>query len=127
MTNYAIGGARTDNTNTLAPYGLNDGFPYELQQFALSGGHFANTDLIALSIGGNDLSAVSSTVPAAIESDAVASAGREVAGVQQLVAAGAHNIVIFGTGNSKYFPEPPPGTACRSASRSATTGRTPTI
>jgi len=109
MTNYAIGGARTDNGNTLANYGLNDGFTYELQQFALSGGRFANTDLIALSIGGNDLSAVNSAVPAAIESDAIASAGREVAGVQQLVAAGAHNIVIFGTGSSKYFPEPPAG------------------
>jgi len=109
MTNYAIGGARTDDSNTLAAYGLNDGFPYELQQFALSGGHFASTDLIALSIGGNDLSAVNSAVPAVIESEAIASAGREVAGVQQLVAAGAHNIVIFGTGSSKYFPEPPTG------------------
>ena len=109
MTNYAIGGARTDDSNTLAGYGLNDGFPYELQQFALSGGRFASADLIALSIGGNDLSAVNSTEPAVIESEAVASAGREVAGVQQLVAAGAHNIVIFGTGSSKYFPEPPTG------------------
>jgi hypothetical protein len=27
--------------------------------------------------------------------------------VQTLVNAGAHNIVIFGTGSSKYFPEPP--------------------
>jgi phospholipase/lecithinase/hemolysin/uncharacterized protein YhjY with autotransporter beta-barrel domain len=109
MTNYAIGGARTDDTNTLSNYGLNDGFTYELDQFALQGGHFANSDLIALSIGGNDLSAVNSTVPAVIESDAIASAGREFAGVQQLVAAGAHNIVIFGTGSSKYFPEPPSG------------------
>ena len=48
-------------------------------------------------------------MPAVIESEAVASAGREVAGVQQLVAAGAHNIVIFGTGSSVYFPEPPTG------------------
>ena len=109
MTNYAIGGARTDNSNTLSAYDLNDGFPYELAQFALEGGHFANSDLIALSIGGNDLSAVNSIAPAVIESDATASAGREFAGVQQLVAAGAHNIVIFGTGNSKYFPEPPTG------------------
>ena len=26
MTNYAIGGARTDDSNTLSTYGLNDGF-----------------------------------------------------------------------------------------------------
>ena len=105
MTNYAIGGARTDNTNTLSTYGLNDGFTYELQKFA--GNHFANSDLIALSIGGNDLSAVPSA--AAIETSATNSAHLEFAGVQTLVNAGAHNIVIFGTGSSKYFPEPPAG------------------
>jgi outer membrane lipase/esterase len=38
-TNYAIGGARTDDSNTLSGYGLNDGFKYELDQFAGSGTH----------------------------------------------------------------------------------------
>ena len=40
LTNYSIGGARTNNTNTLQDQGLNEGFPYELQQFANSGTHF---------------------------------------------------------------------------------------
>jgi uncharacterized protein YhjY with autotransporter beta-barrel domain/phospholipase/lecithinase/hemolysin len=108
-TNYAIGGARTDNSNTLSSnYGLNDGFTYELQQLAAIGTHFTNSDLILLSIGGNDLSLVDSTKsPSVIEGDAIASAQREVAGVQQMVAVGAHNIVLFGTGSTRYFPEPP--------------------
>jgi len=107
-TNYAIGGARTDDSNTLSGYGLNDGFKYELDQFALSGTHFSNSDLILLSIGGNDLSAVDSqAISPTIEQDAIASAQREVAGVQTLVNAGAHNIVIYGTGSSRFFPEPP--------------------
>jgi uncharacterized protein YhjY with autotransporter beta-barrel domain/phospholipase/lecithinase/hemolysin len=111
MTNYAIGGARTDNTNTFndkstpPPHNV-PGFTTEL---TLSEGlHYASTDLIALSIGGNDLSAVDSTQgPSVIEGDAIASAQREVAGVQQMAAQGARNIVIFGTGSSIYFPEPP--------------------
>jgi uncharacterized protein YhjY with autotransporter beta-barrel domain/phospholipase/lecithinase/hemolysin len=120
-TNYAIGGARTDNTNTLSSMGLNDGFPYELEQFALSGTHFTNSDLIALSIGGNDLSANASTdTIAEIRSSALASAqtavtggivvsGVVTGGVEQLVAAGAHNIAWLSPGNSYYFPEPPAG------------------
>jgi hypothetical protein len=62
MTNYAIGGARTGNTNTLTgqanplgppnPLPVLPGFPYELQQLSLSGTRFSNTDLIAISIGG---------------------------------------------------------------------------
>jgi uncharacterized protein YhjY with autotransporter beta-barrel domain/phospholipase/lecithinase/hemolysin len=113
MTNYAIGGARTDNTNTFndkVPAPLNHvfGFSYELAQSA--GLHYASSDLIALSIGGNDLSAINSNAtPAAIDGDAIASAQREVAGVQQMAAQGARNIVIFGTGSSIYFPEPPAG------------------
>jgi outer membrane lipase/esterase len=107
-TNYAIGGARTDDSNTLSSSGLNDDFQYELQRFA--GNHLTNSDLILLSIGGNDLSAIYSTATlAAIENDAITSAQTEVAGVQTLVKAGAHNIVIFGTGSSVYFPVPPLG------------------
>jgi outer membrane autotransporter protein len=109
-TNYAIGGARTDDSNTLSSDGLNDGFTYELQQLAKFGTHFTNSDLILLSIGGNDLSASfsSESVPA-IENDAIASAQREITGVQQMVAVGARNIVIFGTGSSAYFPVPTVG------------------
>ncbi len=116
LTNYAIGGARTYNSNTLQ--GLSDGFPYELQQFALSGTHFTNTDLIALSIGGNDMSGIDLTglttdaqKTALIESSATTSAKNAAAGVEQLVGAGARNIAWLSTGSSKYFPEPPGGAA----------------
>jgi outer membrane lipase/esterase len=112
-TNYSIGGARTDNTNTLYPYLPADrGFEYELQQFASSGTHFTGRDLIALSIGGNDLSAVvlsgsPDQQTAQIVEAATASAQRAVAGVEQLVGAGARNIAWLSTGSSKWFPEPP--------------------
>ena len=113
LTNYSIGGARTDNSNTLS--GLdgpppNYGLPYELQQFALSGTHFTNRDLIALSIGGNDLSAIipsgsNAQQTTQIETAAAISARNAAAGVGQLVAAGARNIAWLSTGSSKYFPE----------------------
>ena len=110
ITNYAIGGARTDNTNTFnakspPPPNFVPGFEYELAQSA--GLRYAASDLIALSIGGNDLSAIED--PTQVHSLAIASAQREVAGVQQMVAQGARNIVIFGTGSSNFFPEPPVG------------------
>jgi outer membrane lipase/esterase len=110
ITNYAIGGARTDNSNTFnskspPPPNFVPGFEYELAQSA--GLRYAASDLIALSIGGNDLSAIED--PTQVHSLAIASAQREVAGVQQMVAQGARNIVIFGTGSSNFFPEPPVG------------------
>lgn len=98
----------------MPPIPNNFGFTYQLQQFAASGTRFSETDLIALSIGGNDLSAVNLTglttdaqMTAQITASATASAGRAVAGVQQLVAAGARNIAWLGTGTTKWFPEPP--------------------
>lgn len=120
LTNYAIGGARTDNTNTLTPQlGVTlPGFPYELQQFGLSGTRFSKSDLIVVSIGGNDLSAsASGETIAQIQADATASALRALygdpgagfanGGVAQLIAAGANNIAWLSTGSSKYFPVPP--------------------
>ena len=112
ITNYAIGGARTDNTNTFnaksprpqPPPNSVYGFSYELD---LSKGlHYAASDLIALSIGGNDLSALDSLddpSPRTIEVDARASAQLEVDGVKQMAGQGARNIVIFGTGSSRLF------------------------
>jgi outer membrane lipase/esterase len=112
MTNYAIGGARTDNTNTLAALNPGFGFRYELAQSA--GLHYASSDLIALSIGGNDLSGIDVTGIADrggyIASKATISAANAVAGVQQMVASGARNIAWLGTGSSKWFPERTLGT-----------------
>jgi outer membrane lipase/esterase len=114
MTNYAIGGARTDNTNTLnntlpPPPNPVPGFSYELAQSA--GLHYASSDLIALSIGGNDLSAINLTgvtdPHAVIVSGATTSAGLAAAGVQQMAAQGARNIAWLSTGSSKWFPQKP--------------------
>ena len=114
MTNYAIGGARTDNTNTLnsavpPPPNTVPGFSYELAQSA--GLHYASSDLIALSIGGNDLSAINLTgvanPQALIVSSATTSAGLAAAGVQQMAAQGARNIAWLSTGSSIWFPEKP--------------------
>ena len=109
LTNFSIGGARTDNTNTLAALASGFGFSYELAQSA--GQRYTSSDLIALSIGGNDLSAVSLTsVPnpqALIVSGATTSAGYAAAGVQQMAAQGARNITWLSTGSSKWFPEKP--------------------
>ena len=61
LTNYAIGGALTDNSNTLTA-GLGvavpplAGFPYELARLAYDGVRFKSTDLVTVSIGGNDSS-----------------------------------------------------------------------
>jgi outer membrane lipase/esterase len=109
MTNYSIGGARTDNTNTLPPIASGYGFSYELAQSA--GRRYSSSDLIALSIGGNDLSAISLTSApdphALIVSGATVSAGNAAAGVQQMAAQGARNIAWLSTGSSKWFPEKP--------------------
>ncbi len=117
MTNYAIGGARTDNSNTLnnaapPPPNTVPGFSYELAQSA--GVHYSSRDLIALSIGGNDLSGIDVTGVADrggyIASKATISAANAVAGVQQMAAQGARNIAWLGTGSSKWFPERTLGT-----------------
>jgi outer membrane lipase/esterase len=111
-TNFAIGGARTDQSNTMpAPLNQNGyGFQNELNTFAASGMRFSKSDLVVLSIGGNDTSLVNSldAIPQ-VNASAMASAARAIAGVRQLVAAGAHNLVWYSAGNGIYFPSPPPG------------------
>lgn len=108
LLNYAIGGAGTDTYNTLGASSA--GFRNELDKFAASGMRFTNTDLIALSIGGNDttLPPSSSTI-AQINTMATTAAANATAGVQRLVAAGAHNIAWFGAGSTIYFPASNPG------------------
>jgi uncharacterized protein YhjY with autotransporter beta-barrel domain len=85
------------------------GFSYEL---AVSAGlRYSSGDLIALSIGGNDLSAINLTgvadPHALIVSSATTSAGLAAAGVQQMAAQGARNVAWLSTGSSKWFPEQP--------------------
>ena len=130
-TNYSIGGARTDNTNTLSPTYLSAGYgffptagtagnpgPSEIQTFAATGTRFTDRDLIVLSIGGNDLSAIDfaglttdAQKHALIVSSATTSAMNAVAGVEQLAGSRARNIAWLSTGSSKWFPQPPEGAA----------------
>lgn len=145
LTNYAIGGALTDNTNTLNSEipGLVPplpGFVYELARLAHDGGRFSSTDLVTVSIGGNDSSLLTSSVASATALG-IAAAGRAVngtgvaplsgtydgvtynnvvtSGVHQLVDAGARNIAWLSAGNSKYFPVPEGGGAIGDAARDA--------
>jgi uncharacterized protein YhjY with autotransporter beta-barrel domain/phospholipase/lecithinase/hemolysin len=143
LTNYAIGGALTNNTNTLTTELGSSvpplaGFPYELARLAYDGVRFKSSDLIALSIGGNDSSLLTSDVSAA-HALGLTSASRAVNGglvvngtydgvtynnvmtygVQQLVAAGARNIAWLSAGNSKYFPAPEGGGSVGDPARDA--------
>jgi uncharacterized protein YhjY with autotransporter beta-barrel domain/phospholipase/lecithinase/hemolysin len=104
LTNYAVGGAQTGNTNVIP--GL-PGFGQEVATFVASGRHFSTSDLLAISIGGNDQALFNSTntVPQ-IQALAVTSANNAVGGVQQLIGLGAHNIAWVSPGNPFYFPAP---------------------
>jgi uncharacterized protein YhjY with autotransporter beta-barrel domain/lysophospholipase L1-like esterase len=104
--NFAFGGALTDTTNTLPTPGFpQPGFVQELAIFAASGMRFTDHDLIALSIGGNDstLGLTTDSNPQ-LAARATTAALNAVAGVQQLIAAGARNIAWLSPGNSFYFP-----------------------
>jgi len=106
LTNYAIGGAQTGNTNVIPAPGLT-GFAQEVAKFVGSGGHFTPSDLIALSIGGNDQAQfTSANTLAEIHALAVTSAQNAAAGVNQLIGLGAHNIAWVSPGNPFYFPAP---------------------
>lgn len=113
IDNFAIGGALTDNTNTNGP-GL-PGFVTEWNSFLAGGGPavfprvsgtFAEDDLLAISIGGNDARFYQQNggslagAPVA----ATASAAFATAGLNALVGAGAQNI-SFLAGNTAILPE----------------------
>lgn len=103
-TNYAIGGAQTDNNNVIP--GL-PGFAGEVATLKASGRTFAPTDLIALSIGGNDQALFNSANTLnQINALARTSASNAVAGVQQIIGLGAKNIAWASPGNPYYFPTP---------------------
>jgi uncharacterized protein YhjY with autotransporter beta-barrel domain/phospholipase/lecithinase/hemolysin len=125
IENFAIGGAKTDNTNTSGPL---PGFQFEVQAFLAGGlvsafpsgdGQFDENDLLAVSIGGNDarqyqqLSGTLAGAPAA----ATVAAANATFGLDLLVGAGAQNI-SFLAGDTGRLPEissDPTGAAIRSA------------
>ena len=126
INNFAIGGARADNTNQNNP--VNWGFTYEVDQFLNIGvqstvfptttAPFNEGDLVTISIGGNDARNYQLTggllagAPAAAAVAAAAATGN----LNRLVAAGAPTI-SFLAGDTGRLPEilsNPAGAAIRS-------------
>jgi uncharacterized protein YhjY with autotransporter beta-barrel domain/phospholipase/lecithinase/hemolysin len=121
--NFAIGGALAGNGNITAPGPL--GFPTEYQSFLAGGGpaafprvtgRFGPTDLLVISIGGNDArayeqslglaptSAQLSALVAGAPAQAQISAAQASAGLTALVNAGARNITFL-AGDVGRLPE----------------------
>jgi outer membrane lipase/esterase len=104
QANFAIGGATSGTSNVSSPF--LPGFTQEWQGFIASGKSFAPTDLLEMSIGGNDarayrlLGGTLAGVPAA----ATVSFNQTMAGINALVGAGARNLV-FTTGDVGQLPE----------------------
>jgi outer membrane lipase/esterase len=109
QNNFAIGGAETGsfttaNGNTVAPF--LPGFTDEWQGFVASGRKIAPSDLVEISIGGNDArfyyqnGGTLAGVPAA----ATVSVNQAMAGINALVGVGAKTIV-FTTGDVGQLPE----------------------
>ena len=104
QANFAIGGAMTGATNVVGP-GI-PGFFQEWAGFLAAGGHFAPTDVLAVSIGGNDARFYyqSGGSLAGAPAAASVSAAQAMAGVGALIGAGARN-VVFTVGDVSTLPE----------------------
>lgn len=104
QANFAIGGARTGTNNTVAP-GL-PGFTQQWQGFVGAGMRIAPTDLVEISIGGNDARAYyqGGGTLAGVPAAATISANQALAGINALVGVGARTIV-FTTGDVGQLPE----------------------
>ena len=104
QNNFAIGGAKTGTDNTVAP-GV-PGFAQEWQGFVASGKKIAPSDLVEISIGGNDARAYyqGGGTLAGVPAAATVSAAQAQAGINALVGAGARTIV-FTTGDVGQLPE----------------------
>jgi outer membrane lipase/esterase len=104
QANFAIGGAKTGNDNTVGP-GI-PGFQQEWQGFVASGKKIASSDLVELSIGGNDARQYYQTggTLAGVPAAATTSTNQALAGINALIGAGARNLV-FTTGDVGQLPE----------------------
>ena len=115
--NFAIGGATTGATNVVGP-GI-PGFTQEYQGFVQAGGFLSRSDVVALSIGGNDARAyqlLGGSLAGAPVAASVSTA-QAIAGINTLVGAGARNIV-FTAGDAGQLPEiaaNPAGAAVRTS------------
>jgi phospholipase/lecithinase/hemolysin/uncharacterized protein YhjY with autotransporter beta-barrel domain len=104
QNNFAIGGATTGPTNVVGP-GI-PGFTQEWQGFVAAGLKIAPSDLVEISIGGNDARAYyqGGGTLAGVDAAATVSANQALAGINALVGAGARTIV-FTTGDVGQLPE----------------------
>ena len=113
IDNFAIGGARADNSNQNNPFDW--GFTYEVNQFLGVGAQspifpttntFAEGDLLAVSIGGNDARnyQLSGGTLAGAPAAANVAAGFATGNLNRLVAAGAPTI-SFLAGDTGRLPE----------------------
>jgi outer membrane lipase/esterase len=104
QNNFAIGGATTGSTNVVGP-GI-PGFTQEWQGFVASGKKIAASDLVEMSIGGNDARAYyqGGGTLAGVNAAATVSATQALTGINALVGAGARNLV-FTTGDVGQLPE----------------------
>jgi len=104
QNNFAIGGATTGPTNVVAP-GI-PGFTQEWQGFVAAGKKIAPSDLVEISIGGNDARAYyqGGGTLAGVNAAATVSTNQALAGINALVGAGARTIV-FTTGDVGQLPE----------------------
>src|SRR4051812_46080240 len=104
QNNFAIGGAKTDTTNTVGP-GI-PGFTQERQGFLAAGKKISSSDLVEISIGGNDARQYYQTggTLAGVQAAATNSATQALNGINALVGVGARTIV-FTTGDVGQLPE----------------------
>ena len=113
VDNFAIGGALTGDTNTVTGPSL--GFTTEVNSFLAGGGPaafprvsgtFDSTDLVTVSIGGNDSRRYQQTggTVAGATAAAATSVANATANLNKLVAAGAPTI-SFLAGNTAILPE----------------------
>jgi phospholipase/lecithinase/hemolysin/uncharacterized protein YhjY with autotransporter beta-barrel domain len=104
QNNFAIGGATTGPTNVVGA-GI-PGFQQEWQGFVAAGKKIAPSDLVEMSIGGNDARAYyqGGGTLAGVNAAATVSANQALAGINALVNAGARNLV-FTTGDVGQLPE----------------------
>ncbi len=101
QNNFAFGGAQT----ATGPIPIS-GFTQQTQGFVASGKTIAPSDLVEISIGGNDARGYyqGGGTLAGVNAAATASANQAMAGINALVGAGARNIV-FTVGDVSQLPE----------------------
>ena len=112
VSNYAVGGAKSDTTNITQFFAPGSqpvlpGTEAEIQTFIANGGHFGKADLVDITTsGGNDSVPIlfGGFTPAAITGLAQQVTSNVVNDVQAIVNVGARNITILSPGDISYLP-----------------------